>query len=164
VTGAMTCSTALLSVAFVRRLAWLNSRIRADLLWQAAVPLCVPAWSTPKTNSASNICRIEALLSRVGVKDIMPIVAFMAPWRSLAMVGSCRYVELTAGRMWSYLTGAFRLALARTSVDATAFVGLPWAIALRLGVAVLVRSRRSVVKSSWRRTASKDILNPSKCL
>jgi Cys-rich protein (TIGR01571 family) len=32
VTGAMACSTALLSVAFVRRLTWLSSRILADLL------------------------------------------------------------------------------------------------------------------------------------
>jgi len=31
-----------------------------------------------KPNGASNIYRLEALLSRVGVKDIMSIVAFMA--------------------------------------------------------------------------------------
>jgi len=50
-----------------------------------------------KTNSASNICRVEALLSRVVVKDSMTVVAFMAAWPSPATLGSYRYVELAAG-------------------------------------------------------------------
>ena len=42
-------------------------------------------------------------------------------------------------------------------------MGATWTIALRLGVADLVRSRRSAVKLSWRRTVSKDFLDPSEC-
>ena len=41
----------------------------ADIPWQSAVPSCVPAWSTLKINSGSDICSNEALLSRVGVID-----------------------------------------------------------------------------------------------
>ena len=102
-TGAMACSIALLSVASVRRLAWLNTLILADLLWQFAASSGVPAWSTLKINSASDIYSIEALLSPVGVKELVPIVAFMARWQSCGVLGSYRYVESAAGLKWSYL-------------------------------------------------------------
>jgi hypothetical protein len=71
---------------------------------QAAGPPGVPAWSIPRPSSASNICRTEAPLYRVGVKDIMPIVAFMAAWLSPAMLGSYRYVESAASCKWARLT------------------------------------------------------------
>ncbi len=162
----MTSSTAPLSVNFVCRLAWSNS-LECWLTrfpCQAAGLPCVPAWSMAKTNSASNTCRIEALLSRVGVKELMTIVPFTAACSSPAMLGSCRYVELVAGRKWSHLTEASRLVHARTFAHVTALVGAPWMIALRLGAAILVRSRRSAVKSSWRRTVSKGFLNRSERL
>jgi hypothetical protein len=103
VTGAMACSAALRSVAFVRQL--FISCMQADpISFQAAGPPGVPAWSTPRPSSASNIYKTGALLSRVGAKDIMPIVAFMAALLSLAMLGSCRYVELAVSRKWTRLT------------------------------------------------------------
>ena len=164
--GALACATSLRSVAFVCRLAWFNFLIILlnHFLWKVAGPPVVPAWSIPKTNSASNICSVTALLSRVGVKDLMPIVPFMASWSSLAMLGSCRYVESVVSRKGSRLIEPFRLGAAQTSAHATTFVGVPWTIALRLGVAVVVRSRRSAVKLSWRRTVSKGLLNPSEFL
>ena len=167
VTGAMICSTVVPIVTFVRRLASLNSRILTDLLWQSAVPSGVPVWSTPKTNSASDICSMKALLSPVGVEGSQRIVAFIAPLPSSGMLGSCRYVELAAGHRWGHLVEAIRLAPARRSAHATASVEVPlaiMAIALCLYVAVLVRSRRSAVKSSWRRAASKGFLKTSKWL
>ncbi|KAH9038646.1 hypothetical protein EDB83DRAFT_1726778 [Lactarius deliciosus] len=74
------------------------------------------------------------------------IVAFMAACLFPVTLGSCRLVP------------------ARTSADATTFVEIPWAIALRLGVAILVRLRRSAVKSTWRRTVLKGFLNPREYL
>lgn len=122
-TGAMACSAVPRSVAF------------------AAGPPGVPAWSIPRPSSASNICRTEAPLYRVGVKDIMPIVAFMAAWLSPAMLGS------------------YRSETARIFAHDTTSVGALWETASRLGVAILVRSRRSAAKLSWRRRVLKSILN-----
>ena len=166
VTGALACATSLMSVAFVCRLAWLKFLIILlnRFLWKVAGPPGVPAWSIPKTSSVSNICRITALLSRVEVKDTMTIVLFMASWPLPAMLGSCRYVDSVLGRKWRRLTKPFRLVAVRTPARATTFVGVLWTIALRLGVAVVARSRKSAVKSSWRRTVLKSLLNPSEFL
>ena len=166
-TGAMTCSTVVPIATFVRRPASLNSRILAHLLWQSAVPSGVPVWSTPKTNSVFGTCNNEALLSPVGVEALTRIVEFILPWSSSCMLGFCGYVESAAGRKWRLLTEVFRLAPARRSAHATASVEVPlaiMAIAVCLCFANLVCSRRSAVKSSWRRTASKGFLKTGKCL
>ena len=89
----------------------------------------------------------------------------MPAWPSLVMVGFCRYVESAISCKVESLNKHFRLRTVLSSAHATTFVGVPWTIALRLGVVVLVRSRRSAVKLSWRRTVSKDFLDdgPSEC-
>lgn len=96
-TGAMACSAVPRSVASVCQL--YISRMLADpISFQVAGQSGVHAWSIPRPSNASKICRTKALLFLVGAKHMMPIVAFMAVCLSPAMVGSCRYVELAAGR------------------------------------------------------------------
>lgn len=62
------------------------------------------------------------------------------------------------------LNGVLRSETARISAHATTFVVAVGETALRLGVANLVRSRRSAAKLSWKRVVLEDILNPSECL
>lgn len=90
----------------------------------------------------------------------MEIVLFMAACSFQTSLGPCRYVEELAAGGVSLLRHC-RLALARTSAHATTFVEASWAIALRHFFAVLVRSRRRVVKSSWRRTVARGFLDLS---
>ena len=162
-TGAMGCLTVVMNVAFVCRLAFLVSWL-TRFPSQAAGPSGVPAWSIPRAKNAFNICRAKALLSRVRVKDLVPTVWSMAALPFAVMVGSCRYVEFVCRpQVKSTLNRTFRSGTAQTSAHAIAFVGMPLAIALPHGVANLVRLHRSGAKSSWRRTALKAFLDPSKC-
>jgi hypothetical protein len=59
---------------------WLNFLIiwLSRFPWEVATPPAVPASSTPKINSASNICKITALRFLVEVNDALRIVPFMA--------------------------------------------------------------------------------------
>ena len=162
-TGAMACSAVPRSVASVCQL-YLSHILADPISLQAAGQPGVHAWSIPKLSNASNICRTKALLSPVGAKDLMPTAVFMVAWLSPAMLGSCRYVGLAAGREVDSLNEVLRLETVRISAHATTFVVALGETALRLGVAILVRSRKSAAKLSWRRGVLEDILNPSECL
>jgi hypothetical protein len=115
------CSLCMLTSLVNFRMIWLNF-----FLWKVAALLFVPAWSIPRTNSVFTNCRLTAPLSRVGVTDIMLIVPFMPAWSSLAIRGSCWYVEAAVSRQWGYLlTEVFSLVTAGTSAHATTSVGAP---------------------------------------
>jgi hypothetical protein len=63
---------------YVDYLVSLSDNLAELFLWEVATPPVVPAWSIPKTSSASNICRLTALRSLVAVNDTLRIVPFMA--------------------------------------------------------------------------------------
>ena len=58
-----------------------SDNLAERFLWEVATPPVVPAFSTPKTDSASDICRLTAhhyLVVYVEVNDALRIVPFMA--------------------------------------------------------------------------------------
>ncbi len=120
-------------------------------LWQAAVLAGVPAWSLPKANNVSEVCKTVAALSRAVATNVLAMAASIVASSPAALLGPCRYVELASGSKWGHLIDGFRWVLVGTSDHATASVEMAVAIAVRLIGALLVRSHRSAVKLCWRR-------------